>query len=372
MPPLPRLWRGAGGGAGKPPLPLRRARRACLRPLVPRVPQVLVRRPTYAQIPSPGPDAPLRRRGARRRAPRCAPDEGDREPPSSVRAACPTRLARGSSSGHGSPDRQGSGRDDRSGGQPIGQVGITGHRFDAGRITRSRRAGHRSPAWPTPRTGHERPSTTGVADHPSPLADLGVAEGAPPPTGPDQAGEGPPPDEGRGARADLRTARVAVLERLGYELQLTLLRSPFFSSDASVKVDEVYERGFSVAFKQKFYQTDKAFGMMYLGHEVRFTDIDYKVNTFNKQNSTLNDLLTIKEGGQKYEYSVILGNRITRDAGDQGFSLDIFIGLGVGYRHLEGGGYDGQSYWMKEKFSKVDKSKLTIPVRAGLSIGYIF
>lgn len=168
------------------------------------------------------------------------------------------------------------------------------------------------------------------------------------------------------------SAEYYMQERLGYELQFTLLRSPFFSRDASVRVDEVYERGFSVALKQKFYQTDKAFGMLYLGHEVRFTNLDYKVNTFDKQYSVLNDLLTIKESGQKYEYSVILGNRITRDAGDQGFTLDIFAGLGIGYRNIDGGNYNDHSYWMKEKFSDVDKGKITIPIRAGLNIGYIF
>lgn len=168
------------------------------------------------------------------------------------------------------------------------------------------------------------------------------------------------------------SAEYYMQERLGYELQFTLVRSPFFSGDASVRINEIYERGFSVAFKQKFYQIDKAFGMLYLSHEIRFTDTDYKVNTVIQNNTAFSEILTIKESGQKYEYSVVLGNRITRDAGDPGFTLDVFMGLGVGFRNFNNQNYNAQNYWMKERFSKVDKSKITIPIRVGLNIGYIF
>ena len=58
-------------------------------------------------------------------------------------------------------------------------------------------------------------------------------------------------------------------ERLGYEFQATILRDPFFKPASDVKVNKVYDRGFNLSVRQKFYHPEGSFGMFYFGHEVR-------------------------------------------------------------------------------------------------------
>ena len=54
-------------------------------------------------------------------------------------------------------------------------------------------------------------------------------------------------------------------ERMGYELQMTYLRDPFFSSLNSVNINTVFMEGVGLQFRQKFYQRDEPFGMLYFG-----------------------------------------------------------------------------------------------------------
>lgn len=167
-------------------------------------------------------------------------------------------------------------------------------------------------------------------------------------------------------------AEYYMQERLGYELNFTLLRDPFFQNDGSVKINDLYKRGYAFSLKQKFYQEDRRFGMLYLGHELRFTNTKYIVNAIDPNSNSISYPQRIEEENRKYEYSIVLGNRISTDAGDQGLTLDFFVGLGVGYREHTGLKY-GQHYsWMRDLLKDVPRSKLTVPIRLGLNIGYIF
>ena len=67
-------------------------------------------------------------------------------------------------------------------------------------------------------------------------------------------------------------------ERLGYELQYSIIRDPFFTSDNNVKINNVYDRGYSLAIRQKLYSPDRRWGMLYFGHEFRFSTVDYFSN----------------------------------------------------------------------------------------------
>jgi uncharacterized protein len=157
-------------------------------------------------------------------------------------------------------------------------------------------------------------------------------------------------------------------ERLGYEVQVTMYRDPFFTSDANVPLNKVYKRGYDIALRNKFYQTDDAKGMLYFGHELRFTYKDNFVNIFNQDIQPTMFPVSSSEG--KVEYSVIIGDRFIRDAGKPGITLDIFVGLGLGYRFYKENFKEADTF--SPYFKRVSKSPITFPIRLGFDIGYAF
>ena len=157
-------------------------------------------------------------------------------------------------------------------------------------------------------------------------------------------------------------------ERLGYELLFNYVRDPFFTSDSNVDFEELYKRGFAVRFRQKFYQKDQRFGMAYFGHELSFSSLRHFANINDP--GLPNGSFSIDAKENRYEYTVIVGNRMMKFAGKPGLTLDFFAGLGLGYR----------DYWekfppedaFKEIFDDVRKPRLSVPFRLGINIGYAF
>lgn len=118
-------------------------------------------------------------------------------------------------------------------------------------------------------------------------------------------------------------------ERLGHEFEFEGLRSPFFTSDSEVPEGTVYQRGYSIALKQKFYN-DMSIGMWYFGHEVRLTNISYFNNVSFPQSP--NTLITVSAAEQRAEYGVMLGMRLMQRNNGDGFTIDASIGYDIGYR----------------------------------------
>lgn len=160
-----------------------------------------------------------------------------------------------------------------------------------------------------------------------------------------------------------------IQERLGHELQLTLLRDPFFTKEANMPRYALYQRGFSAAFRQKFYQKDQELGMVYFAHELRYTQVDCRIRVPDDA-ALLSGISVLEEKSRAYEYSVLVGDRITKDAGATGITLDVFIGVGIGYRNYSAIDYPNEA--IKKAFDEAPKSKISVPIRAGLTLGYIF
>lgn len=160
-----------------------------------------------------------------------------------------------------------------------------------------------------------------------------------------------------------------IQERLGHELQLTLLRDPFFTKEANMPRYSLYQRGFSAAFRQKFYQKDQELGMVYFAHELRFSQIDYR-SRIPDDAPIVPNVSVLEEKSKAYEYSILVGDRVTKDAGAKGITLDVFIGVGIGYRTYTAIDYPNET--IKKAFDDAPKSKISVPIRAGLTIGYIF
>lgn len=164
-------------------------------------------------------------------------------------------------------------------------------------------------------------------------------------------------------------------ERLGYEVLVTLLKSPFYNSIETMDFNEVYDLGFDVALKQKFYQPEGRFGMFYFGHEFRVTMLSHQANVIDSVSSTYREL-KIKTEEAKFEYALFVGDRWMRLFGERyknnslGFTLDAFVGFGFGYRFYRKEYPENSDF--DQVFDKVNDSKFVLSPRFGLNFGFIF
>ncbi len=154
-------------------------------------------------------------------------------------------------------------------------------------------------------------------------------------------------------------------ERLGYELYFMVLKDPFFRTDKTLPYNTLYSRGYSIGFRQKFYNFDTETGMFYFGHELRFTNKDWGSNFYDNIN-----FVVLGANEKKYEYSLLMGNRWMPYAGGHGFTFDIFGGIGAGYRtYTEDFPYN-PSYELI--FERINKHNFVLSPRLGVTLGYAF
>lgn len=165
-------------------------------------------------------------------------------------------------------------------------------------------------------------------------------------------------------------------ERLGYEVQLRLLRNPFFSAEESIPGNEPFYRGYDVAFRQKFYHPEGEFGVPYFGHEVRITQIRHLANVLNPTNGS-NIPMQISAREQRIEYSIIAGIRWFKLFGETwkknrnwGLSLDLYCGIGAGYRSYSENFPNNPLY--EDIFRRINKDNLSVVPRLGINAGIVF
>jgi hypothetical protein len=101
--------------------------------------------------------------------------------------------------------------------------------------------------------------------------------------------------------------------------------------------------------------------MLYLAHELRFANENNYVFTDNGRN--LNQL-----NQKKIAYAITFGDRVLSDIHYGGFTLDLYLGLGVAYVFSKWEVEDG----IKFKFYNLDKRPIQLNPRLGFSFGYLF
>lgn len=150
-------------------------------------------------------------------------------------------------------------------------------------------------------------------------------------------------------------------ERLGHEFEFEGLRSPFYTADSEVPEGSPYQRGYSIALKQKFYNGLNT-GMWYFGHEVRLTNIGYFNNVSFPQSP--NTLITVSASEQRAEYGVMLGARLMQRNNGDGFTIDASIGYDLGFRVFD------VEPSVAQYFSSVDTDSFSHHFRFVLNFGY--
>ncbi len=157
-------------------------------------------------------------------------------------------------------------------------------------------------------------------------------------------------------------------ERLGYEVQYHYLRSPFFKNFGSVPLNELYHSGSKMKLRQKFYDSDNRIGMFYFGQEVAFSTINHSSNTIDSVAvPTRSVTITLLE--QRLEYGFFIGNRWVQNPGGGGFTIDAYLGAGIGYR-ITRNNY-AETSERNEIFSSLNKSGFSSPIIIGVNFGYV-
>ncbi|MTI22049.1 membrane-binding protein [Fulvivirga sp. RKSG066] len=152
-------------------------------------------------------------------------------------------------------------------------------------------------------------------------------------------------------------------ERLGHEFEFEGIRDPFYTNDNDVPLNDTYTRGYAIALKQKFYNEHSKFGLLYFGHEMRFTNLSHFANI--ESTRVQGNEIKVSASEQKVEYSVLLGYRLMQNTADKGFTIDAYVSLGTGYRNFS------VSQEFKRAFDGLDQSKITFKPSFGVNFGYI-
>ncbi len=152
-------------------------------------------------------------------------------------------------------------------------------------------------------------------------------------------------------------------ERIGHEFEFVGIRDPFFKSDSEIAPNKLFERGYTISIKQKFYNRAKV-GMWYFGQEIRFTNMGHFVNQPIFPNST--EVFTVNAVEQRIEWGVLLGYRIMRKNDAKGFTIDAFIAGNIGYR-----GFNVDSDYATY-FADINQNKFSTTFHFGLNFGNVF
>ena len=100
-------------------------------------------------------------------------------------------------------------------------------------------------------------------------------------------------------------------------------------------------------------------GMWYFGHEIRFTNIGHYTNI---QLQPL--IITASAPEQRVEYGILLGYRLMQHLAKDGFTIDAFIGYGLGYRNVS---IDQQ---FQQEFRSISTNHFSQTFRFGFNLGY--
>jgi uncharacterized protein len=167
-------------------------------------------------------------------------------------------------------------------------------------------------------------------------------------------------------------------ERLGYEGILGLIRNPFYSSGDDVDLNQVYDRGFYAAFRQKYYHPEGKLGMFYFGQELRVTSINHYSNVLDSGTVVAPPFeeIQLQTTEARIEYGLFIGDRWIHFFGKRfnksslGISFDAFAGFGFGYRFYSKKYPESKVY--DAVFKDVNDSEMLITPRVGFTVGLIF
>lgn len=166
------------------------------------------------------------------------------------------------------------------------------------------------------------------------------------------------------------TIEYYLQERQGYEFGVMYHRKPMFSSHNKVSPGNIYNTGYEIFLRQKFYQKDKDYGMLYFAHEIRGTLYIYE-NNYKDISAGVIDPVHLSQNHTRIEYSILIGDRFLPDQRRECWTFDLFLGMGIGYQSINPS-WDGDVPEYRRMFSSLNNNQLVFPFRFGFTAGYKF
>lgn len=151
--------------------------------------------------------------------------------------------------------------------------------------------------------------------------------------------------------------------KTGIEITYFVHRKSFFQSTEAIEPYTLYERGGSLSAKLKFYKEEKNIGMLYWANEIRGKYIRYLTKITNPNT-------TIYMEEKSIEYATMIGYRLMQSYKKRGFTIDTYVGAGVGYRWLTKKFPEKPEY--DNIFKDISTNKIALSFRIGLQLGYVF
>ncbi len=167
------------------------------------------------------------------------------------------------------------------------------------------------------------------------------------------------------------TLEYYIQDRLGYALTYRLHRGPFFQVASDIPEDKVYSRGHSISVDQRLYTLkkrpyrDQKGQLFYFAHQLRYRQLSYFVKATMEQDKAIPRL-----DEYSVEYAWKVGIRLLGPVSEPGFTFDINIGGGVGYRYQEEQFVKTKS--SQDLFKNVADEPFYLTPRFELGFGYLF
>jgi antitoxin component YwqK of YwqJK toxin-antitoxin module len=155
-------------------------------------------------------------------------------------------------------------------------------------------------------------------------------------------------------------------ERLGYEFRFSIIRHRFFEGANNIAPEQVYTRGMGFTFRQKFYSYEGSYGMFYFGHQISYDIQNHFSNLEQSLSNGRQDRIGVEEA--LGSYGGLIGWRFMESAGESGFTMDAFFGVGIGFRNWHKDYPSPSSY--DEIYHDWNQSDLYIPIIFGVNIGW--
>lgn len=163
-----------------------------------------------------------------------------------------------------------------------------------------------------------------------------------------------------------------IQERMGYEIGGLIFYRPMFNNHSNLPSNTLFYKGAELYIRQKFYQKDQEYGMLYFAQELRYGYYEYENNFIDfSQTSTSSDPTHLMQVQHRIEYSLLVGDRIMLDQRKKGWTVDIYGGIGVGYRSVTNN-WSGNIPLYNDAFTGVYSKSIAVPFRFGFTIGYKF
>lgn len=160
-----------------------------------------------------------------------------------------------------------------------------------------------------------------------------------------------------------------VQEKWGLEINITYFKNPFFKNHSNLPNRQVYADGLGYGIKYKRYFNNKEFiGRPYIAGEYRYRNTKYATNYLDTSVISQNTILKVTENS--HEIVLIFGDRFMKNFNKGGPTLDIYMGIGAGYKINE------PNYKIDSDknviFSEILKNNWYVPFRFGIAIGWAF